>query len=252
MEFQQIRNASVRITAGGVSFLIDPWLSDMADEEEIRQALSIRKFIPKPVVPLSMPAQEILKETDYILVTHYHPDHFSADYLPKDAPMFFQNRTDAEKAAALGFTDTGWFESVRMQFGNVTVFRTGGRHGDSDELAEHAGPVSGFVFCTEGEPVLYLAGDTVFCPEVEDALKQYRPDITVVNACDARTSRGSLIMNADDVMQVCRVFGGTVIASHMDSVSHAHLSRTQLKQILEENGYDRQIQIPSDDEIIRF
>ena len=55
---------------------------------ESRQALSIRKLIPKPVVPLPMPAREILKETDYNLVTHYHPDHFSADYLPKDAPMF--------------------------------------------------------------------------------------------------------------------------------------------------------------------
>ena len=104
----------------------------------------------------------------------------------------------------------------------------------------------------KGNRFFTLAGDTVFCPEVEDALKQYRSDITVVNACDARTSRGRLIMNADDIMQVCRVFSGTVIASHMDSVSHAHLSRTQLKQILEENGYDRQVQIPSDGEIIRF
>ena len=57
---------------------------------ESRQALSIRKLIPKPVVPLPMPAREILKETDYNLVTHYHPDHFSADYLPKDAPIFFR------------------------------------------------------------------------------------------------------------------------------------------------------------------
>lgn len=68
MEFQQIRNASVRITAG----------------------TQHQKIYPETGWPLPMHAQEILKETDYILVTHYHPDHFSADYLPKDAPMFFR------------------------------------------------------------------------------------------------------------------------------------------------------------------
>jgi hypothetical protein len=29
---------------------------------------------------------------------------------------------------------------------------------------------------------LYIAGDTIFCKEVKDALDNYKPDIVVVNA----------------------------------------------------------------------
>ena len=43
-------------------------------------------------------------------------------------------------------------------------------------------PVSGFVVRSEGSPILYVAGDTIWCLEVEQALAVHRPDVVVVDA----------------------------------------------------------------------
>ena len=54
--FQQIRNATVKLKYPGVTFMIDPWLSDVCEPLERAQAVAARRFIPKPVCPLPAPA----------------------------------------------------------------------------------------------------------------------------------------------------------------------------------------------------
>lgn len=250
MLFQQIRSASVKVKCGDVCFLIDPWLMDACSDAEREAAMADRHFISKPVVPLPMPAEEVLRDVDHILVTHMHSDHFSPDYLPRDAHIILQNQQDAEKAAGMGFANTDWFRTDVMTFGKVTVYRTEGIHGDSPETAKRMGAVSGFVFAAKGENTLYVAGDTVYCSCVTDALNRFHPAAVVVNSCDARIPGGRLIMNADDVMELCRHYPGTVIASHMDTVSHAHLSRKELRRILQENNCSDRVLIPADGEVI--
>ena len=67
------------------------------------------------------------------------------------------------------------------------------------------GRVSGFVVRSEGSPTLYVAGDTIWCDEVEEALLAHRPDVIVVNAGAARFLEGEPItMTAEDVAEVCR------------------------------------------------
>ena len=81
----------------------------------------------------------------------------------------------------------------------VELRRTGGRHGHG-ELAERMGQVSGFVLRAAGEPSVYVAGDTVWCEEVEAALDEHRPDVVVVNAGAATfTGEPPITMDADDV-----------------------------------------------------
>ena len=66
-------------------------------------------------------------------------------------------------------------------------------------------PVSGFVLSTSGQPTLYIAGDTVWCPVVAGAIDTHAPDIIVVNAGAAQFLEGGVItMDVDDVVQVCR------------------------------------------------
>jgi hypothetical protein len=36
-----------------------------------------------------------------------------------------------------------------------------------------------------------VAGDSIFCPKVEAALREHRPDVTVVDTADARSSRAA-------------------------------------------------------------
>lgn len=67
------------------------------------------------------------------------------------------------------------------------------------------------------------------------------------------TRSGRLIMNADDVIRTCEKSGqASVIASHMGAVSHAHLSRSEQKNILKDTPYDSRILIPEDGEILTF
>ncbi len=133
-------------------------------------------------------------------MTHDHSDHFTPDYLTPDLPLVFQNHKDAEKARSLGFLNVRYFETDEMIFKNVRVKRTDGRHGDTDLMAQKAGPVSGFVFTCENEKKVYVAGDTVFYESVRQVIREEQPDIVIVNSYDARTRSGRLIMNAEDVV----------------------------------------------------
>ena len=58
-------------------------------------------------------------------------------------------------------------------------------------------------------------------------------------------------MNAEDVMKTCACAPDSlVIASHMEAVSHAHLSRKQLREALAGSPYAGQVRIPEDGESI--
>lgn len=87
-------------------------------------------------------------------------------------------------------------------FDGVVLIRTEAMHGESPDQA--AGPVCGIILQAAEEPVLYVAGDTVYYKGVEQALEQYRPDVVVLNACGAELmGLGRLIMGDEDVLKVC-------------------------------------------------
>ena len=112
-------------------------------------------------------------------------------------------------------------------------------------------PGSGFVFECPGEKTVYVAGDTVYYDGVRAVIERFQPDVIVVNACDARWKYGRLIMNAEDMMKTCACAPDSlVIASHMEAVSHAHLSRKQLREALTGSSYAGQVRIPEDGESI--
>ena len=111
----------------------------------------------------------------------------------------------------------------------------------------------GVVFKSEDEKTLYIAGDTIWCEEVIEALTKYHPDIIVVNACAATVLSGErIIMNIDDVKEVLQnAPNATVIASHMDTVSHLSVTRNDLKEFKNKNNIDNLL-IPEDGEVIDF
>ena len=109
-------------------------------------------------------------------------------------------------------------------------------------------PVSGFVIQTEGSPSLYVAGDTIWCDEVEEALNTHRPDVIVVNAGAARFLEGdSITMTAEDVAKVCLAAPeARVIAVHMEAINHCQLTRRELAEELEEQDLAGRVEIPAD------
>ena len=81
-----------------------------------------------------------------------------------------------------------------------------------------------------------------------------KPDVVILNACAARFKTfGRLIMDDADVASVCRAApNATVIASHMDTVAHASLTRRTLKAALEKRGLVQRVLMPKDGDAYVF
>jgi L-ascorbate metabolism protein UlaG (beta-lactamase superfamily) len=152
----------------------------------------------------------------------------------------------------MGFQTVLPVETVR-EWQGVRITRTGGQHG-TGEIGERMGTVSGFVLRVPGEPSLYLAGDTIWCGEVEAAIVGLRPQVIVVNSGAAQfLSGGPITMTAADVVRVCRAApGATVVAMHLEAINHCALSRLDLGAALDEAEVLSQVWIPANGETLTF
>jgi L-ascorbate metabolism protein UlaG (beta-lactamase superfamily) len=233
-----VRNATLLVTVGETTFLVDPLFASEGALPPIDDTPNDRAnpLVPMPDVDLSH---------DAVVVTHRHPDHFddaAREALDPDVPLFCQ---PAEAAAFRdeGFTDVRPVEDA-ASFADVTLHRTPGRHGHG-ELAERMGPVSGFVF--EGDETLYLAGDTVWYEPVAETLDRFEPGAVVLNAGAARFNHGEPItMGVDDVAAVREATDAAVAAVHMEAINHCLLSREELRTETED------VVVPEDGERIEF
>lgn len=193
----------------------------------------------------------LIQEVDAVLVTHLHRDHWDSraqELIPKDKLILCQP-TDVD-------TIRQQFKTVRsfelFVWNEIRFFRTGGQHG-TGEVGKQMGTVSGIVLQYGAESV-YIAGDTVWCDDVQQALQTYQPRWIVVNAGAAQFLQGGPVtMTSDDVITVCqRAPSATVIAVHMDVVNHCSLHRSELSRALTQAGLAQRCRIPADGETIHF
>ena len=198
----------------GQVLLVDPMLDDAGTRPAIQNSPNPRN---NPLVGLPMPANEVIQGVEALFVTHTHSDHWdgaAARNLPKDIPSFGQIE-DEEKFRSQGFARVQSVTSSAT-WNVIEITHTGGQHGRG-EIAEAMAPVSGFVMRTSGEPTLYIAGDTIWCDEVETALHEHKPAVVVVNTGAAQFLGGDPItMTDDDVITTCKAApGAKVVTVHM-------------------------------------
>jgi L-ascorbate metabolism protein UlaG (beta-lactamase superfamily) len=209
--------------------------------------------IPLTELPLDDAAlRQLIEQVGAVLITHLHRDHWDAravELLPPKIPLLCQPE-DQTRLSQAGFTTVQPIDT-EFHWHDIVFTRTGGRHG-TGEIGQKMGPVSGFVLRAAGEPTLYIAGDTIWCEEVAQALRTHQPDVTVANAGAAQFLSGDPItMTAEDVVQVCRALPKTrIIAVHMEAVNHCLLTRRQLHERLEQERVSAQVAIPADGELI--
>jgi L-ascorbate metabolism protein UlaG (beta-lactamase superfamily) len=246
MELGLVRHATLRLRLGGLALLGDPMLAPAEAYEPVAGTASPRR---NPLVDLPRPAEEVVADLHGALVTHLHNDHLdpaAVALLAGDLPVACQPGDEAALRER-GLRGARPVEGA-LDLGGVGVARTGGRHG-AGAIGERMGPVSGFVLRAPGEPVLYVAGDTIWCEEVEEALAEHDPDVVVVNAGAARFLEGDPItMDADDVVATARAARGVVVAVHMEAMNHCALTRAQLREAAAAAGVE--VLIPADGETL--
>ena len=251
MQIRLIRNATLLLDYAGHHILIDPYFA-------AKHALpSYTGKSPNPMVDLPLPPEQILQGVELVLVSHLHSDHFDTaaqTLVPKDLPLFCQPGNE-QVIRDKGFQHvTPVSETARWQ--NLHITRTSGHHG-TGEVEAIMGRVSGFVFQATGEPTLYWAGDTILCREVEAVIDHFQPEAVVTHSCGAtwpdRSGQGSLIvMDAEQTIAVCRLAPTRpVIATHMEALDHATVTRTALRLQAQQAGIDEhKLLIPADGETL--
>ncbi|QIN84001.1 MBL fold metallo-hydrolase [Rubrobacter tropicus] len=252
MRIHFIRHATFVLETGAGRVLVDPMLGRAGTAPAVPNTPNER---PNPLVELPLgdgELSDLLGSTDAVLVTHTHNDHWDGraqELVPKDAPVLCQPE-DEDKISGAGFVGVSPVVS-EFEWNGLRFARTGGRHG-TGEIGARMAPVSGFVIRAEGSPSLYVAGDTIWCDEVEEALNAHRPDVIVVNAGAARFLEGDPItMTAEDVAKVCRAAPESrVIAVHMEAINHCLLTRRELAEELDRQGLAGRVEIPVDGEIL--
>ena len=243
MRLRLIRNATLLVRVADRTLVVDPMLDPAGARPPVEDTANP---VRNPLVELPEPPEVIVELAQGVLVTHLHRDHLDETairLLPKDLPVFCQP-PDAGQLSA--------FEDLRpvedeLEWDGLRIARTGGQHG-TGRIAEALGPVSGFVLAAEGEPTLYIAGDTIWCDEVAEALDRHRPDVVVVNAGAARFLEGDpIVMTADDVVAVARhAPQARVVAVHLEAINHCPLTRADLHQRLHEEHLTERVTVPED------
>jgi L-ascorbate metabolism protein UlaG (beta-lactamase superfamily) len=249
MRLRLIRHATLLIGLANRCLLVDPMLDPAGARPPVPNTPNDRR---NPLCELPEPAELLVRNLDGVLVTHLHADHLdelAVDLLAKDLPVLCQP-PDEGVLRDRGFVDVRPVERGG-ELGGITIARTGGRHG-TGEIAEQLAPVSGFVLAAPGEPTLYVAGDTVWCEEVAQALDEHRPDVVVVNAGGARLTHGDPItMTADDIAQVAgHAPQARVVAVHLEAINHCLETRPDLHQRLRDAGLQERVTVPEDGALV--
>jgi len=260
VQIQQIRNATLKLEYAGRTFLVDPMLGARGAYPGFKGTYN--QHLRNPLVELPIPAAEVVRGVDAVVITHTHLDHWDGGehaFVPRDLPIFVQHQADAEQVRGQGYRDVRVIEGS-TEFEGVRLTRTGGQHGTDamfavEPVAGLLGQAMGVVFQAPGAATVYVVGDTTWHGEVEQALAAFKPDVVVLNTGDARVLgfTGSIIMGRDDVLRAARAApGAAIVATHMDAINHMTLSREVLRDHVRQNGLEDRVRVPADGETMAF
>ncbi|SFI26603.1 Beta-lactamase superfamily domain-containing protein [Collimonas sp. OK307] len=257
MKITQLRNATIVLEIGAHRILVDPMLAP-------KDALPPLKFLGQrqrnPVVELPVVADTMLESVTHCLITHCQKGHF--DHLDHAGKEWLRTRQipvicTPHDADYLRQRDLNVCPlPVRLQEpqaflgGQVRTVPCSHGRGMIGLLMEHG---VGYFIEMPGEPSLYLSGDTILTPAVRDFAARHQPNICVVPAGGARFDVGyEIIMGTSEVIEFTLALKGTVIANHLEALSHCPVRRSELSAAAAHAGVTDRLRIPEDGETLEL
>ncbi|OOG80828.1 Zn-dependent hydrolase [Pseudomonas sp. A25(2017)] len=257
MNIQQIRNATLILEFGPYRVLVDPMLAGQGTLPPLRLFGATQR---NPLVALPASTAQALETVTHCLITHCQKGHF--DHLdraakrwlrekqipvictPHDAPYLNKRGLNVQALAQAHDQPTpflgGTIRTVRCTHGLGLV----------GKLMEHG---VGYLIELPGEPSVYLTGDTVLTPTVCEFVLRHQPQVSVVPAGGARFDLGGdIIMGIDETLEFTRLARGTVVANHLEAISHCPTTRKALAAAAVKAGVADRLLIPEDGETLVF
>ncbi|CAM1374434.1 MBL fold metallo-hydrolase [Tenacibaculum xiamenense] len=255
--FQFIRQATFTLTIGSKKILVDPVLSKQGELDPIPFSNDIRN--PKNKLPIS--AEKIINNSDAILITHYHPDHFdtaSEILIPKNKKIFCQ-QYDLKKLISKGFTNVTSIKH-EIEWENIKIKRFSVRHHKGATGAPPFGESSSFSI-SNNEKTIFVTGDAILDSSLEHALTLTNPDFIVANTGECSFSIMNpvlppgthMTLTKEELISISEKYNAAkIIAIHMDAINHCSLSKEDLKRYvsLQESSIQERFKIPNEGKII--
>ncbi len=263
MKIHHLRNATFVIESGKNFILIDPMLGAKGSLPPFSR---IRfQSLKNPLVDFPSNADSILRKVTNCLITHsqkfgikalQHTDHLDLkgeEFLRvKNTPIGTLAR-DAVTLKKYGLNIQVQLDYWRPQtFLGGEIVAVPAQHGHSwvhNLMANGAG----YFLQLPEEPSIYISGDTVYTPDVQRALKELKPDISIIASGTATLDIGKpILMSMDELIQFIHAAPGKVVANHLEALNHCPTTRKQLKQEIESNGLQSKVYIPNDGDVLTF
>lgn len=256
MKITQVRNATQIIEYAGKKFLIDPMLAPKGTFPGFPG--TVHSEISNPTVDLPLPLNQITN-VDAVLLTHTHADHWdqaAAQAIPKNTLMLVQNENDLKLLRSQGFKNVRLF-THNFSYAGIEFSPTPCQHGwdkayQNKLIAELLGEVSGVILKSPKDKKLYIVGDSIWTPKIEETMLQEEPDVVILNTGWAHLlGYGPIIMGKEDVLRTHQVLpNAKIVATHMDAVNHAMVTKNEMRNYARDNLLTGFVFVPEDGETI--
>ncbi|MGC4037185.1 MAG: MBL fold metallo-hydrolase [Chitinophagaceae bacterium] len=246
MKVRLLRHATLVIEINNWHILVDPMFSKKEEMDPVANAGNNNR-IPMVDLPVTdNELNEIIAKTDAVLLTHIHRDHWdgAAQHLIPKSKFIICQPADEEKIKAIGFTNVHSVEND-YRWNSIGIQRTNGQHG-TGEIGKKMGTVSGFILSYKNDR-LYIAGDTIWCDNVKEAIAKYHPTHIITNGGGAKFTEGDPItMTINDVLESAKFTSATINVVHLDTVNHCLQRRPDFNKAIKEHSLEKQVRVAKD------
>jgi L-ascorbate metabolism protein UlaG (beta-lactamase superfamily) len=257
MKLTHLRNATLMIEAAGQRVLVDPMLAPRGALPSLKYLVGQRRR--NPLVPLPDGTPELLGSATHALITHCQKGHF--DHLDRAGKRWLRER----QLPVLCMPDDA--DYLRERGLAVQPLQA---QGASEALGARITPVPclhgrgwvgrwmahgyGYILEWPGEPVLYIAGDTVLSEQVLATVRGLGADaVSVLPAGGAAMDLGGeLIMDAEQALCAVSAGGGRFVLNHLEALDHCPTPRAALRAEARRRGLEDRVWVPEDGETMVF